>query len=611
VNVNKPYNHRNFVSFDACRVIVDENKLDIFYTHEQPIAKWQPDSQSLKPYRELKHYYLDIETSGLNPETDRIYAIGIMNDDYQPVIFMDYIESKILVQFLDFLEKFKIDVLHQYNGLRFDLPFIIAKLKKYKLKNPFWVSPKTRIIDTAREFGEPFKYNEVFLKGVNLFDAYIGVLRWDNREKKLQDTRSLKRVVLDTGLRSEQRLELNHHQVKEYWKDCKHGWEKIKEYLIYDLQDTKLVSDFVAPNFYYQAEVIPSMSLQSLLLSGNAYKWSKRLDKSYLDLGHNLPQPDNKLEFTGGFVSAKPGLHRKGGKIDVRGMYAYLMLKYGICSIKDRNAIALSILLWLLEKRIALKVLAYEGDKQADDTQNSLKEIINSLFGLYGTKGCAFNDMQAAALITAYGRRLLKLMIGVIECEGGVPVEVDTDGIFFTHENPHEVFTKVQAALPEGIFIELETIADAIYIPHKGKKNYLVWTAEGKIIRKGYWRSRARCKFELNFPVEFLTKYLSSPQEAEQYYQQVQYSVLAGEVPVKDLQVTRKIRRGEKAILVLGSEGDIVTFYHGNQGLTNSGDYSKSYYLAMVNKKYRELMKVIQQFSKVQSAPHQLSLFIN
>jgi DNA polymerase I len=203
-------------------------------------------------------------------------------------------------------------------------------------------------------------------------------------------------------------------------------------------------------------------------------------------------------------------------------------------------------------------------------------------------------------------------MIGVIESEGGTPVEVDTDGIFFTHENPHEVFTKVQAALPDGIFIELETIADAIYIPEKGKKNYLVWTPSGKIIRKGYWRSRARCKFELNFPVEFLTKYLSSPQSAEKYYQQVQYSVLAGEVPVQDLQVTRKIRRGEKAILVLGKEGDIVTFYHGNQGLTNSGDYSKSHYLAMVNKKYRELMKVIQQFSEVQSArSHQLSLFIN
>jgi DNA polymerase, archaea type len=584
MHINKPYNHRDFVKIENGRAIVDEDKLDIFYTDETPITKWRPDSQSLKPYRELKHYYLDIETSGLNPITDRIYAIGIMNDDFQPVIFMDYIEYRILVQFLDFLDNFKIDVLHQYNGLRFDLPFIIAKLKKYKLKNPFWVSPKTRTIDTARSFGEPVKYNEVFLKGVNLFDAYIGVLRWDNREKKLQDTRSLKRVVLDTRLRSEQRLELNHHQVKEYWRDYKHGWEKIKEYLIYDLQDTKLVSDFVAPNFYYQAEVIPNMNLQSLLLSGNAFKWSKILDKYYLDEGHDLPKPDNKLEFSGGFVSAKPGLHRKGGKIDVRGMYAYLMLKYRICSIKDTRAIALSILLWLVEKRISLKVLAKQGDEQADDTQNSLKEIINSLFGLYGTSCCTFNDMQAAALITAYGRRLLKLMIGVIEREGGVPVEVDTDGIFFCHENPGEIFTKVQAELPSGIFIELETLADAIYIPQRGKKNYLVWTTDGKVIRKGYWRSRARCKFELNFPVEFLTKYLSSPQEAEEYYQQVQYSVLAGKIPIQDLQVTRKIRRGEKAILVLGGEGDIVTFYHGNQGLTSSGDYSKSHYLAIAKR---------------------------
>ena len=95
--------------------------------------------------------------------------------------------------------------------------------------------------------------------------------------------------------------------------------------------------------------------------------------------------------------------------------------------------------------------------------------LINSLFGFYGTSGVGFNDMEAAALVTAYGRRILRFMIDVIEKAGGIQVESDTDGVFFSHSEPLLIFEKLQNALPTGINIELE----------------ILWHEDGKITTKG------------------------------------------------------------------------------------------------------------------------------
>lgn len=84
--------------------------------------------------------------------------------------------------------------------------------------------------------------------------------------------------------------------------------------------------------------------------------------------------------------------------------------------------------------------------------------LINSLFGFYGTSGVGFNDMEAAALVTAYGRRILRFMIDVIEKAGGIQVESDTDGVFFSHSEPLLIFERLQNALPTDIKIKLEIL---------------------------------------------------------------------------------------------------------------------------------------------------------
>jgi DNA polymerase elongation subunit (family B) len=348
------------------------------------------------------------------------------------------------------------------------------------------------------------------------------------------------------------------------------------------------------------------MNLQQLALAGNATKWQRVLAFQYPG---TRPDADLKAQFEGGLVLSVPGLHRNIGKIDVSSLYPSIMLKYGICSHKDKQRVALGILEYLTTERLLLKKLGKAGDATAKQAEGALKVLINSLFGFYGTSGVSFNDFVAAALITAYGRRILRFMIGIVEQEGGVPVECDTDGIFFSHPEPVKVFEILQAALPEGINIELEVLAKAIFVPERGAKNYVLWHEDGQITAKGSWRSRDHSLLEKEFPLQYLTHYLKSSASAEAYYQQLVGALASGQLPIEQLQVTRKIRKGEKNLLCLGNTGDVVTFYQGAWGLTNTEPYSTYYYLDLIAKKRVEILALVAPQALNHGGGVQLTLF--
>jgi uncharacterized protein len=71
--------------------------------------------------------YLDIETTGLSPVDDEITVIGIHicngNDTQFIQLFGDDITSEKILEALD-----GVDIIHTYNGSRFDLPFIYCRL---------------------------------------------------------------------------------------------------------------------------------------------------------------------------------------------------------------------------------------------------------------------------------------------------------------------------------------------------------------------------------------------------------------------------------------------------------------------------------------------------
>ena len=86
------------------QLVVESDKLDIFYTDPLPRQKWQPVNR-LRSYNELKKLVIDIETAGLDSKSDRIFAIGCLNELNEQSVFMDEDEPKLLQQFIHHLQQ--------------------------------------------------------------------------------------------------------------------------------------------------------------------------------------------------------------------------------------------------------------------------------------------------------------------------------------------------------------------------------------------------------------------------------------------------------------------------------------------------------------------------
>lgn len=565
-------------------VVCDESKLDIFSNTNITIPEYQP-SGNLQPYEEIKKLYLDIETLGLDGKKDRAIMIGLKDEKGKHYIFWNVDEKIMLRNALDFIAEYKPKMLIGYNLINFDIPFLIDRCNHHGIKTPWKIGEKDTKCASAFVFGKPVYYKAIYANGCSIVDTYHLVLQYDNVARKLSKY-DLKTATIEMGLRNDRRLELNHTAIATAWGEG--NINIIENYLKYDLDDTELITDCLLPAIYYQKLFLPKTNIQDLVRLGNATKWQTILDNLYTD--RNSPQPDEKLNYEGASTFATYGLFRECGKIDVGSLYPSIMLKYGICSHKDNHRKLLGVLKYLTDERLRLKALAKKGDKEADYKQGSMKILINSAYGFLGVGGLGYNDMTASALVTAYGRNILKFMLDSIESQGGVMVECDTDGIIFSHPNPQEVHIKLQLELPEGINIDLEWTANGVYIPSDGngnglKKNYIVFKGGHDIKLKGKYRKREVSQLEREFPVEYLRLFLISPTQATEYYKSIKQDILSGAYPLEKLSSTRKIKSNEKQLNHLGNQGDIVTYWESNHGKTStiSDGYNAYYYLSKVD----------------------------
>jgi DNA polymerase elongation subunit (family B) len=237
------------------------------------------------------------------------------------------------------------------------------------------------------------------------------------------------------------------------------------------------------------------------------------------------------------------------------------MLRYGLCSSKDSDGAFLGVLAWMRAERLKLKELSKKGDKAAKSMDTSLKVLINGSYGFLGTAGYSYNDYEAAALVTAYGRKILALMSDCITELGGTPINLDTDGIHFSHADPQGVAAEISRRLPSGIEIELEMVNCAMYA-HRAK-NYVILHPDGELTLKGLFRKRNVMPLERHFQIELVTRRLRG-EDWQAYYLETRDRILSCEMPVSELSITKKISKSDKTLtgLGLGNHGDKVTYWY-------------------------------------------------
>lgn len=622
------------------RYEIDEDKLDLFSYYTKPIPDWKPQAK-VKPYSELTKIFLDIETAGLDPNKHRIFLIGLMNERGDTLTIKAENEAVCLSRLFRALVDKNPDILATFNGFEFDLPFIIRRCEILGVPHPFYVRPQKTVFRTAQLFGKPVEYNAIYLKNSScaIIDLYHQVLAWDFVARKLT-SHSLKQSALQMGLRKEARLELLYEEMLECWENREEdgSLNKLEEYLEYDLEDTKLLGDRLIPSIYYQKLFLPEWKLQSLSTSGNGTKWHNILDNEYRQLIFKLANyyqkanellPENRInladvrskiksdapvKFQGGLTFAVAGFFRNVFKIDVNSLYPSIILLYGLCSNKDSFGVMLMILKYMRLERLRLKDLA-EDDPEADQMQGAMKVMINSAYGMLGTTGIGFNDYEAAALVTAYGRAILKLMMKKVNEYGGYVIEADTDGLCITCPpgKEREIWEKVNNAMPEGISIAFEWTAKSFFVPPKTKnsteglkKNYIIVYSEDKIKANGKYRKRDKHILERTFQPELIKRLTFKGKASAQYfYDDIVEQLMLHEYPLENLIVKRKIRVNEKTLveLGLGQPGENTWYYFkldriGAKGKkyyvqTQTGEYSEDFYIDLITEQYEQIMRFV------------------
>ena len=256
-----PINPRLALSHANGRIEVDLDKLDLNYLPSVQTPSWSPTT-SVQPYGQLTKLYLDIETTGLHPEVDRVLMVGLMSENGVKTIITDPDEKVLLSQVMEFLRVNKPELLIGHNLFNFDLPFLTARCRINGVPNPFTKAYKTSRITSASVNGQPIEFTPIYWKGTQILDTFQQVAIWDKAAAKL-DSYGLKPSVIALGLRDDRRLELDVNQIKQCWDSG--DLQTIEDYLVFDLTDTQLLADFLLPVVYYQMNYVPNIQVSAAL----------------------------------------------------------------------------------------------------------------------------------------------------------------------------------------------------------------------------------------------------------------------------------------------------------------------------------------------------------
>jgi DNA polymerase I len=590
------------ISFNGDKIEVGE--LDLNYEPPRTDPKWS--ITPIKDYAKVRRLYLDIETTGLDPETSKVIMIGVMTEGdfaitaaHTPKVFSGDDEPELLKKFSKVLSELKPEIISLHNGVDFDIPFLIHRYVENGLPCPFRQSQDSRFISAASLNGRGIDYKPVMhVGGAQIIDTLHLAAQLD-KVKANMSSYTLKYLALYTGKRKERRLEIPGDQIKTLWESGDR--HPLIDYLKLDLEDQKFITDYFLPTVYYQKMFIP-LDVQALSVASPAKKWNTLLS-GYYGWNHK-PTADEKMDYVGGTTGCNPGMYRSFFKIDVSSLYPSLVLRYGLTDTKkDPKRVGEKVLRTLRDFRYIFKAggngdfekarsypmypqvknLFENPDKGLlKSIDGSLKVLINGYYGFLGVGGYPFNSPKSAALVTAYGRLLMEKMVTEASKYANV-INIDTDGLCLQPhpgQDPVEIHNRVQSILPESIKIDLEdNFPDgAIFAPKM--KNYLYWpTPDSKPVTKGLFRKRNRCGIQIEFPIEFCHRWaFDSFESAIKYYEQYIDRLENSDLSIEEITFSQRIPKGNKTFVEsgLGEEGDKVHYYWGSvQRFTPTGKLKK------------------------------------
>lgn len=403
-------------------------------------------------------------------------------------------EEELLVALADIIvNEVDPDVLLGHYVFDFDISYLAARYKKYDLELDW--SRQGRGYSYPSSYRTAERINDFtcwYIPGRHVIDTMIAAKLWDMVARELPNYQ-LKPIARHFGFAAENRTYVEGHDIPRVWKEDP---KRLLDYAFDDAQETLSLYKHLLGSVFYMTQMMPQ-TYERVARIGTGTKILSLFVREYFRQQHSIPKPESGRQDGGGLTR----LFYKGvlGPVtyaDVESLYPSIMLNYNIQPERDELKLFSEFLQVLTDRRFETKNKMREHEKgtqeyvRLDASQSSYKILINSFYGILGFANNPFNDYSEADRVTSTGRDLLMQIVDYIEANGGIVVEIDTDGVLFIPPEEHQGEEKERAFvegitkhMPEGITIGFDGRAQTM-VSYR-KKNYALLEYDGKLKIKG------------------------------------------------------------------------------------------------------------------------------
>lgn len=535
------------------------------------------------PFEELKRMQLEVlsptgETDLAEASQNPIASIALSdNTGWEELIVVDpakpqEAEHDALKQLTALIKERDPDVIEGHNLFRFDLPCLVARARKSKVKldwgrsGGFLRSRPSRLQIAEKTIDYP-KFQ---VDGRHFVDTFLLAQFYDVGMRTLTGFERLD-VAQHFGFCDTE--ELSSLSGKELERAYVNNDDRFRQRALCAVRETRAVAELLSPSYFIQAQIFP-YNYQDVIVRGNATRINALFLREYLRQRHSIPELPVATTFEGGYTAIYfTGVAHNVWHCDVASLYPSIMLQFDCFPATDQLQIFRHLLTDLRKFRLEAKGQMQAADKESDRRrwhhlhalQNTFKILINSFYGYLGFAQGHFADFDAAARVTQIGRDLLQKMIAWLQERGAQVIEVDTDGIYFVPPDAvageavpgrsndglrhppsasstatpiDRLRSGISEILPAGIEVEFDEQFDAMF-SYKAK-NYALLTRSGEVIIKGgALKSRGLEKFQRVFLEQMIKLIMKGKaQEIEELRHQFEKRIREREMPIEMLMKT-------------------------------------------------------------------------
>jgi DNA polymerase, archaea type len=452
----------------------------------------------------LNRMQFDLETTGLNPERERIFMIAVryssgVTDTLEAPGGADASEAALIRELVAKVRAADPDIIENHNLHGFDLPFLARRAQI--LGVPLGLGrigpPGLRVRAARRGFaadtaGRRLRY---LAPGREFIDTLDAVLRYDFATRELPD-HGLKAIARHLGIAGPDREQIPGSQVYAVYR---RDPERVRRYAKADVSEVAGVARILGGAAFALAQMAPRQYERLADAGAATGVLDPLLVRAYLRAGMALPahQASDGTPHSGAALHLfAVGVAHRVVKADVASLYPSLMRAYRIGPSRDHLGALLALVDRLVEQRLAAKANARQSPPESAERYGyeamsaAMKLVVNSAYGYLAAGGLTrFADVHAANEITRRGRETLALMCRELAERGVTLLEADTDGVYFavpdgwTEADERRIVAEVAALLPPRVQLEFEGRYAAM-LSHE-PKNYVLLRYDGSLILHG------------------------------------------------------------------------------------------------------------------------------